>query len=249
MRANVTAEWRCAEVNKYHGKKGRVYGDKWKCRELANGRFQRRTLASHTRRVEKHRFGRRRVIGPRTAGLADVASTASERETAGDEERPAERTTAVGAQALTWRFFHKIERSAVHDRRILAQRDGRLEGARGVLSGHDGRPGSPGWRFRRVRRRETGHVDKFPVSAATRTRTKIAALDGAAAVPGRRTPTAVSLARPKPLAIPETRLHSVCDYVVVSRWNRKIAFWTLSVLCTTLLFMFTWSLISGFRGC
>lgn len=90
---------------------------------------------------------------------------------------------------LTWRFFHKIERSAVHDRRILAQRDGRFEGARGVLSGHDGRPGSSGWRFRRVRRRETGHVDKFPVSAATRTRTKIAALDGAAVVPGRRTAT------------------------------------------------------------
>jgi len=54
----------------------------------------------------------------------------------------------------------------VHDRRILAQRYGRLEGARRILSGDDGRPGSPRWRFRWVRRRETGHVDDYVWSAS-----------------------------------------------------------------------------------
>jgi len=65
---------------------------------------------------------------------------------------------------LTWWFFHKIKWATMHNRWILAQWYGRLEGSRRILSGHDGRPGTSRRWFWWIRRRETRHVDKVNVS-------------------------------------------------------------------------------------
>lgn len=43
----------------------------------------------------------------------------------------------TGQLGLGRRLLHQVEGSAVHDGRVLAQGDRRLEGARAVLPGHD----------------------------------------------------------------------------------------------------------------